>query len=120
MNFDCLTTFITLSSEKMSWIMEREQLEAQMDRYRRQSEQLASVQKERLCMMWVLRLRSPMIDVAGASVRVFRSELNAGRIQMEEYRARLRQLTEQLETVTVERDSVTQLADAFQKLDQVS
>ncbi|VDO87073.1 unnamed protein product, partial [Heligmosomoides polygyrus] len=88
-----------LNSEKMSWIMEREQLEAQMDRYRRQSEQLASVQKERLCMM---------------------SELNAGRIQMEEYRARLRQLTEQLETVTVERDSVTQLADAFQKLDQES
>nr|CDJ84232.1 hypothetical protein LOC557772 [Haemonchus contortus] len=88
-----------LSSEKLKWSIERENLELQLDRFRRQADQLTCVQKERIKIM---------------------SDLNAAKMQIEQYRIKLRKQTEELEAVSCERDNAEHLMIEFQKLEQDS
>ncbi|KAK6028312.1 hypothetical protein OSTOST_05643 [Ostertagia ostertagi] len=88
-----------ISSEKLKWNIEREDLQLQLDRFRRQADQVTSVQRERMSVM---------------------SELNAAKIQIEQYRVKLRKQSEEMEAISAERDNAAQLMIEFQKLDQES
>ncbi|PIO75957.1 hypothetical protein TELCIR_02000 [Teladorsagia circumcincta] len=48
------------------------------------------------------------------------SELNAAKIQIEQYRVKLRKQSEEMEAISAERDGAKQLMLEFQKLDQAS
>ncbi|KAK6743552.1 hypothetical protein RB195_010680 [Necator americanus] len=88
-----------ISSERLQWSLERENMELQLDRYRRQVEQFPSIHKENV---------------------VIKSELNAMKTQIEQYKLKLRQKSEEVERLEIERDRLTVLAKEFQKLDQES
>ncbi|ETN83843.1 hypothetical protein NECAME_17321 [Necator americanus] len=84
---------------RLQWSLERENMELQLDRYRRQVEQFPSIHKENV---------------------VIKSELNAMKTQIEQYKLKLRQKSEEVERLEIERDRLTVLAKEFQKLDQES
>ncbi|KAJ1365923.1 hypothetical protein KIN20_026402 [Parelaphostrongylus tenuis] len=86
-------------SEKLKWDVEREELELQLGRLRRQAENAKVVRKEKASVV---------------------SELNAAKVQLDQYRLKLRQKTEELEAAVNERDALAQLATEFKKLDQES
>ncbi|KIH47057.1 hypothetical protein ANCDUO_22888, partial [Ancylostoma duodenale] len=88
-----------ISSERIQWAVERENMELQLDRFRHQIEQFPNVQKEKA---------------------ILRSELSATRTQIEQYRLRLRQKCEEVERLEAERDALTALAKEIQRLDQES
>ncbi|EYC29877.1 hypothetical protein Y032_0005g2313 [Ancylostoma ceylanicum] len=88
-----------ISSERIQWAVERENMELQLDRFRHQIEQFPNVQKEKA---------------------ILRSELSATRTQIEQYRLRLRQKCEEVERLEAERDGLTALAKEIQRLDQES
>lgn len=86
-------------SEKLKWAVERENMEQQLNRFRRRAENVETVRKEKINVV---------------------SELNAARAQIDQYRLKLRQKTEELEQTMVQRDANAQLAAEFKKLDQES
>ncbi|KAK5966364.1 hypothetical protein GCK32_003023 [Trichostrongylus colubriformis] len=88
-----------MNSEKLKWSIEREDLQLQLDRFRRQADQVTCVQKEKMSIT---------------------SELNAAKIQIEQYRVKLRKQSEELEAISAEKENVTHLMVEFQKLDQES
>ncbi|KJH49076.1 hypothetical protein DICVIV_04783 [Dictyocaulus viviparus] len=87
------------SSEKIKWEVDRENLEQQLCRYRRQAEKIDTMRNEKTSIA---------------------SELNAAKVQIDQYRLKLRQKSNELEQIIAERDIAVQLADEFKKLDQVS
>uniref|UniRef100_A0A158P6W1 Girdin n=1 Tax=Angiostrongylus cantonensis TaxID=6313 RepID=A0A158P6W1_ANGCA len=87
------------SSEKLKWDVERGNMELQLNRFRRQAEKAEILRKEKA-------------NIA--------SELNAAKVQIDQYGLKLQQKTEELEAVVTERDVVAQLATEFKKLDQES